>query len=187
MKIYILILISLFNHYVSAQEIQHSEYKELDWNSYKFRQIGDYEVKLLYYDKNCKPKYSCETKDTILPKGNYIIKDDDLFAKFTIGENGKLTNELISQEIRKNKKRIFKYALNDNIIQNIEIQDSIGNREMLIEYKFEIDSIKTIMTNSIGEKEVESCSKSFDCITKHYSPNGELLGEEKLSKVTSAK
>lgn len=118
-----------------------------------------------------------QARDTILKEGNYTIKYDDFFTKFSVNKAGQVDGKLDSKFIKRGQVFITKYQVKDGFIYKATTYDSTDNLINDSDIYYCENIIEVFMISAEGEKKitVETPEKTE---IKKYNKNWILLDEE---------
>ncbi|KIO50770.1 hypothetical protein [Flavobacterium hibernum] len=120
-------------------------------------------------------------RDTILKEGNYIIKYDDLFTKFSVNKAGKIDGKLDEKYLKRGKIFTTKYLVRDGFIYKATTYDSTDNLITDSDVYYCGDIIEIVMITANGEKKITIETPDTTEIRK-YDKNGDFLDEEIWNK-----
>jgi hypothetical protein len=120
-------------------------------------------------------------RDTILKEGNYIIKYDNFFTKFSINKSGKIDGKLDEKFIKHDKTYMIKYIVKDGFVNKATLYDSNNSLIHDSDVYYCGDIIEIVMITANGEKKITIETPDTTEIRK-YDKNGDFLDEEIWNK-----
>ncbi|WP_119790371.1 hypothetical protein [Flavobacterium anhuiense] len=120
-------------------------------------------------------------RDTILKEGNYIIKYDDFFTKFSVNKAGKVDGKLEEKFIKRGEVFTTKYRVRDGFIYKATTYDSTDNLVTDSDVYYCGDIIEIVRITANGEK-IITIETSHTTEIRKYDKNGAFLNEEIWNK-----
>lgn len=175
---FIIAFVFLTQQFVFSQE-KNIDYLTLNKENFQIRH-NSVTFKFSVLATKYKNRYDL-ARDTILKEGNYIIKYDDFFTKFSVNNAGKIDGKLDEKFIKRGEVFTTKYQVRDGFIYKATTYDSSANLLTDSDVYYCGDIVEIVMIAANGEKKITIETPHTTKIRK-YDREGAFLDEETWNK-----
>ncbi|WP_125720227.1 hypothetical protein [Flavobacterium ustbae] len=174
----IIILMLLTQQFVFSQQ-KNNDYLRLDSDLFQVK-LNSVNYKFSVIASKYKNRFDL-ARDTILKEGNYIIKYDDFYTKFSVNKAGKVDGKLDKKFKSQGKVFTTKHLVKDGYIYKATTYDGTDNLVNDSDVYYCEDIIEIVMISANGEKKITIETPDKTEIRK-YDQNGNFLDEEIWNK-----
>ncbi|QLC64944.1 hypothetical protein LPB248_01225 [Flavobacterium sp. LPB0248] len=175
---FIIVFVFLTQQFVFSQQ-KDIDFAPLNKENFQVR-LNSVTYKFSVLASKYKNRYDL-ARDTILKEGNYIIKYDDFFTKFSINKAGKIDGKLDEKFMKRGETYTIKYIVTDGFVDKATLYDSKNSLIHDSDVYYCGDNIEIVRITANGEKIITIETPHTTEIRK-YDKNGDFLDEEIWNK-----